>query len=201
MTNVLGYSYLQTNEVDGARTYFETSLQTHPNVYAYRGLGDLHLRNNQYTDALLALRQARTANENDWWTWRLMGHAYHWRNQQDSATVSFNRAIALIEPTLDFNPDDFDVLGGLAEMYAVLGDSSKSSDYLNRLGQLNWSWNYITFYMGRTYEMLGDRASAFKYVEEALQNGYAFNLVVQDPWLVAFRADERYQALSERFSD
>lgn len=201
MTNVLGYSYLQTNELDAAQTYFESSLQTHPNVYAYRGLGDLHLRNNQYAEALVALRLARTANENDWWTWRLMGHAYHWQNQQDSATVSFNRAIALIEPTLDINPDDFDVLGGLAEMYAVLGDSSISRDYLNKLGQLNWSWNYITFYLGRTYEMLGDRASAFKYIEEALQNGYAFNLVVQDPWLGGFRADERYQALSEHFSD
>lgn len=201
ITNVLGYSYLQTNELDAARGYFESSLQKHPNGYSYRGLGDLHLRNNQYNEALAALREARTANPNDWWTQRLMGHAFHWSNQQDSASASFSKAITLIEPTLEYNPNDFDVLGGLAEMYAVTGDSSKSKAYLNRLEGLNWSWNYITFYLGRTYEILGDRAVAFKYVEEALQGGYAFDLVEQDPWLSAFREDERYLDLAERFSD
>lgn len=200
LMNVLGFSYLQTNDLESATAYFEESIQKHPNVYAYRGIGDLHLRNNQYDLALDALKEAKSASEYDWWTWRLLGHAYHWSDQPDSAKASFDKAIALIEPTLEVNPDDYDVLGGLAEMYAISGDSTTSRVYLNALGELSWSWNYITFYRGRTYEILGDRVSAYEHVEKALENGYAFNLVAQDPWLVNFRADDRYQDLYQRFS-
>lgn len=191
--NSLAFTHLQLNNVDLARDLFLESIEKNDaNFIAYRNLGYLYFRERDYARAIEYLDKAKEFNENDWWIWRWYGHVYHWMGDEQRARAAWQQLLNLALPNIEFKGTDVDLLCGLAEAYAALGDRERSNDYLRRLESQTWTWNYITHYVGRTYEMLGQRDKAIEYVNEALANNYDRVTITQDPWLDELRLDERF---------
>ena len=51
----------------------------------------------------------------------------------------------------------------------------------------------------RFYEQLGDREQAIYWIDEALKNGYSFSEIKYQPELHKLIADDRFQAIAEKY--
>ena len=87
----------------------------------------------------------------------------------------------------------------LADAYVALGDHVQGRVYLDSLSALPHNNNNIRYYMGRTYEMLGEREQALDYIRQALEDHFDPVTPDRDPWLEDLRKDPRYQALRQQY--
>lgn len=195
----LAFTKLEQDEVAEAERFYRRSIEKQPDAIAYRNLGHLFFRERQFDQAIAELEQGLELSDQDWWTWRWLGHAQYWSGDEAEARVAWERVRTLVEPLLEVNPRDVDLLGGLAEANLLLGDREAARNYLDRLVAMPPKWNYITFYTGRIYEILGNRETALTYVERALANHYDPITVERDPWLSDLVADPRYTAIREQY--
>ncbi len=197
--NALGYTRLQLNQVEEAKELFRRSIEKQPNVIASRNLGLVYFREQQYDEAVRELEKARTLDEDDWLAWRWLGHAYYWNDSPAQAQAAWQRMIDLAEPLIDVNAKDIDVLSALAEAYTALDDHVQARFYLDRVLALPRQGNFLPYFIGRVYEMLGDRELALFYIEQALENHFDPVTLDQDPWLEDLRTEPSYQDLRHRF--
>ena len=109
--------------------------------------------------------------------------------------------IELARPLHEVNPRDADVLSLLAEAHVALGQEAEGRAYLRQLVSVPLKWNYLPYFAGRTFEMLGDRESALRYIRESLQNGYDPVTLERDPWLDDLRADPGYRAILDSIGE
>ena len=209
--NYLAYNALAVakgyqREVEAAERLFRRSIELQPNPLAYRNLGELHFRAQRYDAAVLELEKARdlmadTPSFNDWITWSRLAHAYYWAGDRSAAEEAWRRLIASATPIFEVNPKDSIVLMLLTDAHVALGELEKARYYQNRLLSLPTYAVYTKFYIGRIYEMLGDRELALDYIAQALEEGYDPVMVDRDPWLEELREGPRYQTLKQRYLD
>ena len=209
--NYLAYNALAVargylREVEEAERLFRRSIELQPNPLAYRNLGELHFRAQRYEDAVRELEEARdlmadSPSFNDWITWSRLGHAYYWAGDKASAEEAWRRLVASATPIFEVNPKDSIVLMLLTDAHVALGELEKARFYQNRLLSLPTYAVYTKFYIGRIYEMLGDRELALDYIAEALEERYDPVMVDRDPWLEDLRREPRYQTLRQQYLD
>ena len=196
--NNLGIQRLDTGQEEEARQLLERSLALKPNDFAYKNLGRLQYRNGQYAEAARLYEKAYQLKENDDLIWRLLGDAYHWAGDSAKAHAAWQRYIERAEQSLAVNPNDAELLGRLAATYAALGDHSQSQTYIGLLFALPTPDNYTFHFVGRAYEILGQRDLALRYLTRALDDGIPLVRIEGDPWLAGLRQDPRYQAIQSR---
>ncbi len=192
--NNLGFVRLQSNRVEEADSLFRMSNALQPNSVALRNLGWLALRDRDYSRAAEELERAIALSPGDWWAWRWTAHVAHWQGERDQAHDAWTEVIELLVPVLEVNPRDVDALTGAAEAHAALGDSEEATAYLERLSGLQLGSDYMRYFVGRTYEMLGDRDAALTHLNRAVEGGYDPVAVLNDDWLVELRSDPRFLA-------
>ena len=197
--NSLGVCKQNLNDVADAERLFRHAIDLQPNEIAYRNLGQLFFRQNQYGRAVEALEQARALNENDWITWSFLGHAYYWADDTTQARAAWRRVIELAGAKYEVNQRDNNVLVLLTDAYMALGDYERGDSYLNLLQSLPDDVNYIGFYLGRMYAMRQQHNVALNHLDRALQAGFDPVVIDQDPWLEDLRADPQYHTLRQRF--
>jgi len=189
----LGTSLMALNRVAEAEAQFQESIRRRPNTLAYRNLGYLYLRDQRFSEAVEALQSSIELEPEDWWSWRWLAHAQHWRGQEDEARQAWRRVVSLAEPRFSVNRNDQDLLCGLAEAHVALGDERTGRLYLDRLTALSPTTPYNVYWAGRIYEMLGSRDAALELVQRALDRGFDPVTVQQDQWLSNLRQDPRFQ--------
>jgi len=189
----LGASLMLMNRLDEAEEQFQRSLEVRPTALVYRNLGYLGLMRQRYDQAIVALQRAISLGPDDWWSWRWLAHAHHWRGESSQARESWQRVVELLEARLAFNPTNQDALCGMAEALVALGDTEAGLRHLDFLASLEFNRAYNLFWTGRIYEMLGSRRAALQYVTQALERGFNANTVANDPWLTQLRADPAYE--------
>jgi serine/threonine-protein kinase len=189
----LGTSQMALNRVEEAKAQFQESIRKRPNTLAYRNLGYLNLRTQRFSEAVEALESSNELDGEDWWTWRWLAHAQHWRGQEAEARRAWLRLISLAEPRISVNRNDQDLLCGLAEAHVALGDEQAGRQYLDRLMALSPTTPYNIYWAGRIYEVLGSRDAALELVLRALDSGFDPVAVQQDRWLSDLRQDSRFQ--------
>ena len=191
--NNLGASLMLTNQMDAAYEQFNRSIDARPTAIAYRNLGYLNLLQRRYDDSIVALRRAISFGPEDWWSWRWLAHAHHWRGDDAEALESWQRVVDLLEFRLEFNPTSQDMLCGMAEALVALGETDAGLRHLDFLASLDFNRVYNLYWTGRIYEMLGSRRAALQYIEQALSRGFDANAVASDPWLAQLRNDSDYR--------
>ena len=202
--NYLGYTSLASiqlllNQVEEARRLFRRSIALQPNALAYRNLGRLYFRDEQYPEAVQALEQACAENEDDLVAWNWLGHASYWAGNPTKARIAWQHLIEQAEPKLKINPKDDVSLYLLADAHVVLGDTEQGSFYLQRLLALPQEDLLMKYHIGRTYEVLGQRDIALDWIEQVLEEGFDPVTPDRDPWLEMLRQEARYQDLRKRF--
>ena len=189
----LGASLMLMGRLDEAEEQFQRSLEVRPTALAYRNLGYLGLMRQSYDEAIVALQRAISLGPDDWWSWRWLAHAQHWRGENLRARESWERVVELLESRLALNPTNQDALCGAAEALVALGETEAGVRNLDFLGSLDLNRAYNLYWMGRIYEMLGSRRAAMQYVTLALERGFNAATVANDPWLIQLRADPAYR--------
>ena len=202
--NYLAYSDLATtqlalNNVAEAITLFERSVALQPNELAYRNLGRLYFRDQQYGNAVAALEQARDQNPDGLIAQSWLGHAYYWDGKRARARAVWQSLIEQAEPKLLINPKDKVTLYLLIDSHVALGNRDQGFFYLQRLLALPLEDVLMKYYIGRAYEMLGLRDTALDWIEQVLEERFDPITPDRDPWLEALREDSSYQALRKRF--
>jgi len=191
--NNLGASMMLMHRLDDAEEQLRQSIRVRPTSLAYRNLGYLAILRHRYDDAVVTLRQAISFGNEDWWNWRWLAHAHHLRADRAAEREAWQRVVDLLELRLEFNPDNQDMLCGMAEALVALGETERGRRYLDYLASLDIVRPYNLYWMGRVYEMLGSRRTALQYVSQALGRGVDARTIASDPWLDDLRADPAYQ--------
>ena len=188
----LGASLMLMHRLDEAEKQLKRSIQVRPTALAYRNLGYLGLLRQRYDDAITALREAIRYGPEDWWSWRWLAHAHHWRGDRSAERDAWQRVADLLKSRLGLNPTNQDMLCGMAEASVALGDTEQGLRYLDSLASHTILRVYNLYLTGRVYEMLGRRGAALQYISQALERGFDSQTVADDPWLIALRTDPAY---------
>jgi tetratricopeptide (TPR) repeat protein len=183
------YSLIQLGRTSEARGVLERLVREHGVDRAYSNLGYLHLREGRYGEAVAVLEQGLARYERDWWLHRWLAHAAHWAGNEARARRAWSRIVELTTEGLEFNPNEQDLLIGLAEAHAQLGDPGAAREFLADARREPIRWSYNVYYVGRVYEMLNDRDAALTRIGEAIERGYDLDTIEDDPWLDDLRAD------------
>ena len=203
--NHLAFAQLNLNKVEEAKRLYQRSIDLQPSALAFRNYGRLYFREQQYDEAVRLLEKARDMHEaapsafNDWVIWSHLGHAYYWNGDHAKAREAWKRLIEITTSRLQVNPSDDLALRLLADAHIALGNREQGLSYLNRLFTVPHRHIRVKYYIGRTYEMLGDRDLALIWIEQALENRFDPVIPDRDPWLEDLRKDARYQDLQKRF--
>ena len=192
-----GAGHLLANQLDDARTRFEESIARRPTATAYRNLGYVALLEGRYDDAIIRLDQALELSATDWMSSRWLGHALHWTGRETAAQEAWSDARRIATPLLDVNPNWLEVLIGLAEIHALLGEEAAARQYQMRAAELAVPYDYMHHFLGRAWELIGERERALESIGRGLTDGYPVAQIDADPWLADLRADPAYPAVSQ----
>ncbi len=202
--NALGVARNELNQVAAAKENFQRSLELQPNPMAARNLGYLEFREQHYDQAVRELERARdlldeSPSFNDWIVWSWLGHAYYWAGDKVAAELAWNRLIEIATPLYEVNPKNVEALMLLSDAHAALGNTERARFFQGRLLALPIDAVHVRYYIGRTYEMMGDRELAISYISRALEDRFDPLTVERDPWLEELRKEPRYQALRQQY--
>jgi tetratricopeptide (TPR) repeat protein len=172
---------------------FKRSIDAEPNYRAYSNLGNLDYLDGSYADAASMYEKALEINDKSYITWANLGNAYYWiPDRRDEAIDVYRRAAEMAEEKRAINPRDPRLLASLAGYCAMIGEENRAISLTERALELAPDNGHIAYYAGFTYEQLGDRESAVKWIGKAIELGYPLAEIERDPWLVDLRADRRF---------
>jgi serine/threonine-protein kinase len=129
----------------------------------------------------------------------LLAEAYYWSpGRRDLAIEAFEQAIDLLEHGGGLDSANATHLSDLAGYYGRIGDKAKSEALLVEALRLEPSEWWVLFKIADTYEHLGRREEALKWIEKALEQGAPLASMDQFPGLRELRTDKRYRDMMDR---
>lgn len=197
--NSLGAAYYSLDRRDEAHDMFERSIAAQPNYRAYANLATLDYVAGRYAEAANMYEKALEMSSSSYLTWGSFANACYWLpERRGEAYEHYRRAAAMAEEQLTVNARDPRLLARLAGYYAMLGEAERADVLARESLALEPDNSRIVYSAGCTYEQLGRRMDAVKYIARALTIGYSFAEFETDPWLQDLRADEQFSlSLSE----
>jgi serine/threonine-protein kinase len=163
--NNLGAAYWYLERWPDAREMFRRSIEVEPNRSACSNLGIIEYINGDYAEAAKRFKQALELDEARYTTWANLGNAYYWMpEQRDEAYASYRRAAELAEAQREVNPRNAELLASLASYYAILEEDAKALILLEQAQAIAGDEIDVVYFSGHTYEQLGDRSKALKWI-------------------------------------
>ena len=108
----------------------------------------------------------------------------------------------MAEEQLKVNPRDPELLSDLAMYCATAEKHEKARAFLQQLVDLEPDILDVIICIGTTYEILGERELALKWIEKALEKeDESLKEIEHLPELRELRADDRFQLLLQRIAD
>ncbi|MEM8961724.1 MAG: protein kinase [Acidobacteriota bacterium] len=176
---------------------FQRSIEINPSPAAYSNLGTLYFFQGLYTESVRAFERAVELGAHGLFLWANLGDAYRWSPGRESdARDAYTRAIQLLEPELDKNPDDLQLRSRLALLLAKRGDTDDALAQADRVGAAEQA--NILYRLTITHELTGQRERALEMLERAIGAGYPLVEIERDPELTALREDADYHRLLAR---
>ena len=191
LTN-LGIAYYRQDRFSEARNALEKSIHIQPRFSSYRTLGSLLSVEGKYSEAAVMYQKAVDLNPSDYTTWGNLGSAYLRSGDKDKARSAHERAIALAERSRTENRNEPLLLANLAGYYATVGRADRSLTLLRQAIALAPDNPDIVCKVGETYEVLGHRDEALRWIARALELGFSPEIVKRGPEFAALRSDPRF---------
>jgi serine/threonine-protein kinase len=198
----LGAAYLRLERLADAREMFEQSLKIAPNYGAYSNLGSIYFAEGRYNDSAAMFEKALSQDGRDYKVWGNLASAYYWiPDKKVKAQEIFKRAAQMAEAQRKINPRNSGILSNLADYYAMTGDRTRSLELVQQALSLAPGDVDVIYRAAQTYENLGQRDTALRWIAKALAQGYARASIERSPGLRDLRTDPRYQRLVESKSE
>jgi serine/threonine-protein kinase len=194
-----GGAYYMIKRLPEAQQMFERSLAIKKDYAASSNLATLYYVQRLYAKAARMYEEALALNDQDSQVWGNLGAAYHWApGERSKATAAFQRAIKGSEQDLIVNPKDAEAIARLAGYYAMVGESRKAEETVNRALAISPENALVLYHAGTTYEQLGKREKALYCLGRALDRGYSPYEIEQQPELKQLLADKRYDEIKRK---
>jgi tetratricopeptide (TPR) repeat protein len=192
-TNIL----LERPEV--ARELLERSLEIEPTAAALSNLGMIHFDASRFAKAAEMYAAAVELEQDNCLLWGNLGYAYRFGAEPEKGEPAFRRAVELGRKEVDDRPDDVDLATDVAGYHAMLGETEAGLELLDRVAAARPTSPLLISRIAETYSDLGERDRALKWVDRAFAAGEPRSRFEDRPTLSRLIADERYQALVEKY--
>ncbi len=192
----LGAFYLDTGNASGfskAEAALKKSLSLEPSYPAYANLGLLYMEEKRYADSAAMTEQALQINNKDFRVWSNLVLAYEWLNDKSKAAAARAQEIVRLKEAAKLRPQDATLQSALAESYAEQGVREKAFSHLQTALALAPKSAQVLFDAGSTYEVVGQRKLALRYIEQALRRGYSLADVEASPVLQSLLKDPNFR--------
>jgi tetratricopeptide (TPR) repeat protein len=189
----LGGQYQNIGEYQKAEDEFKKSVALAPSYVAYANLGSLYETQGRHVESAQMTEKALQMNGNDFRLWANLALAYQWLGKDDLALSAMDKELALLEPAAKNQSGDASLQSALAVLYAAKKQKAKAVQSIENALTLAPADTQILVDAGETYERLGEREKALKYVETGLSKGYALDQLKGNPALQALLADRNFR--------
>ncbi len=191
--NNRGACYFELERWDDAIIAFKQSLGIKKNYIAYAQLGTLYFYKGKYDSASAMYEKALDISSGDYRVWEGLAESLYWsKDGRSKSAAVYQKAIDLAEQKLKVNPADPEVLSSLAGDYTKLGNKKVANDFLKRVTALKNINMDEAFTIADTYEQLGNRPEALRWLSMAMKEGYSIVKIESYPGLKNLRSDGRY---------
>ncbi len=201
--NNVGVQYNRLGRLDEAIAWYEQATRVNPKAaratsVAYLNLAGVYYSQDRFAEAARTYERAVALRETDYAAWRDLGDAAYWSGDAEAARRAWRRAATLALGRLEVNAHDAETLGFLAADYARLGARDSAHAVIGRLLAVQELPAETLLSIGKAYEIMGERARAWPYIEAALREGYSPAVLAFSAWLDDLRQTPRYQRLAEK---
>ncbi len=179
----------------GARRMYEKSIALNPSYSTYTNLAGLYYMDSDYTHAAGAYEKALKLNDRDYRTWEGLASSYAALGMPDRARTANERALKIAEVEAAKDPNNADIQGRLASICALLGMREEALRHIASALVLAPADGATLYRATLTYEALGNRPAALKYLKAALARGYSKDWVKRDPDLQKLREEPDFKLL------
>jgi len=193
--NNLGGIYFILNLREKAKQMFKKSLEIVPNYRAYSNLGTLYFYESHYDKAARMCKKALELSDHDYRVWGALAESYYWTSEKLRAYPIYQKAITLAEKQLEINPHDLLLLADLANYFTMIGKHSKPLSILKQIENLKVQNLEVMFIVADTYEKLGKRKIALKWIKKAIKKGFPMTKINDYPGLKQLRTDVQFQQI------
>jgi serine/threonine protein kinase/tetratricopeptide (TPR) repeat protein len=191
----LGAAYLSQAKYADAIKPLEQSIAIRPSSDAYNNLGTAYLRLRRYPDAVRAYQAAVKLDEGEYIGWGSLGDALHYNGNGDAAKKAYETAITLAKRQLEVNPKDAEVLGDVADYYAMVSDRKNALASLDQSLQWGHGDKDLLFNAAVVYQDLGESGEALEWMKKSLNAGYPAASVREVPSFDPLKNDPRFKTL------
>jgi len=195
LANLAAAYHMLARYEDSAST-LQRAIEIQPSGQLFTNLGTLRFFQGRYDDAIAPFERAVELSPNRYAYWGNLADAYRWSpGNKPRARATYDRAIQLLREQLGARPDDVDLQSRLALYQAKAGDTAAATASVAGFDAAVPSQAVVLFRLAVASELLGARDRALRFLERALQAGYADTEVRSEPELVNLRNDLRYHRL------
>jgi tetratricopeptide (TPR) repeat protein len=173
------------------------SIALHPTAVAFSNLGAALFKLRRFDEAADEFRRSLQLAPDAYDSWSALGDAEYYGGHRDQAMNDYKKAIELATAQLKASPNDATILGDLAGMYSMLGDTPNAIDFMNRALAINHTDNGLMFNAAQLYNQLHQTGPALEWLGKALQAGYPPSTVARTAALDNLHSNPRYQQLMQ----
>jgi serine/threonine protein kinase/tetratricopeptide (TPR) repeat protein len=196
----LGAAHHMLGDFASAAAALQKAISIAAKPGSYTNLGTALFFQGRYRESVAAFEKAVSLSATDPLMWGNLGDAYRWTNGQDAkAREAYTRASQLLRQQLTIEPGNIRNRSRHALILAKLGDAAEAKKELQGVPDLPKRDVNTLYRAAITVEVTGDRESALKWLEMALDKGYSMYEVAADPELLNLRRDIRYQRMATRY--
>jgi|HubBroStandDraft_6_1064221.scaffolds.fasta_scaffold00683_6 serine/threonine protein kinase/tetratricopeptide (TPR) repeat protein len=197
----LGAAYIDSGDPKNfplAEGALKKSVEFSPSYAAYANLGALYYNERRFADAAAMMEKAVQLNDQDYMVWNNLLTAYQILKQRDKANAARARLMQLLEQRVKASPQDAMAEARLGVVYAEENLHEKALERVQAALALSPDDPTILASAGIAYEDIGNRPVAISYIEKALNKGYSFAQVKDEPDLQNLFSDPNFHPTSNK---
>ena len=182
--NNLGGALLAAGDLQQSATAFERSIQIEPSRGAYSNLGTLYYYLGRFDEAVAAYTKAIALAPEDHRLWGGRGDSrWYLPKGRPAARDDYRRAALLAEKALAVDASDAEAWALLGYFHGRLDDQDRSRRDLARALELGPDLPFVAYCAALAAADRGDRPEAERLIRQAIDNGFARELLRPDPAL------------------
>jgi eukaryotic-like serine/threonine-protein kinase len=196
----LGAAYVEAGDSKMypiAEQSLRRSIAITPNFESYANLGVLYMRERRLQESADASEKALTINDKNYDVWANLLICDEWLKLADKSTEVRGHLAALLEQAIKIDPQDANAHVSLAAVYAAEHLRDKSEAHVQTALALKPNDPNILMNAADTFELLGDRQQALKYLEGGFKVGLKEDDLRTDPTIQSALQDPRYRNLTK----
>lgn len=200
----LGAVRAELGDYDNAVKDLYKSVSLFPTASAYSNLGTAYILLHRYPEAIPVLERAIWIAKNSYpklyMLWFNLGDAYRWApGTLSKAPQAYRRAIADLQTRLSGGGSDAPLHALMAACRAKIQEREGARTEIAKAIELSPADATVRYYAALVSELGGDRDEALAQIRVAVEHGYSFSRIQDDPEFRHLTEDVRYRELVQRF--